>query len=312
MNKPPGNRDLPSLDLLKTFEAAARHLSFTRAGAELFLSQSAVSRQIQQLETQLGTALFLRRTRALLLTEAGQRYYRDVVQALHQLREAGAALREAGAARIVTVTAAVTFASLWLVPRLADFQQHHPDIEVRVAADNALRDLDRERIDVAVRYATRKLAGAGALRLFGERVLPVCSPAYARRHGLRAPRDLARCVLLHFADPLQPTPWLTWEAWFEAVAERAPAARGVLRFSHYDMMLRAATSGQGVALGRLPLIAAALDDGALIAPFAAARYSAGARERAYWLNAAATARERLAVRTFMQWLRAQAAAQGSE
>lgn len=300
-------RDLPSLDLLKAFEAAARHLSFTRAGAELFLSQSAISRQIQQLETQLGVPLFIRRTRALLLTDAGQRYYRDVSQALHQLREAGASLRAAPETRVVTVTTGMTLASLWLVPRLADFQQQHPEIEVRVAADNVVRDLDRDRLDVAIRYSMRRIAGPGAVRLFGERVAPVCSPLLLKKQTLRRPEDLARFVLLHFEDPDQLTPWLAWESWFEAMHVPPVAPKGVLRFSHYDMTLRAAASGQGIALGRLPLIQPMLDDGALIEPLNAARYSAGTRDRDYWLTTAQSARERPEVRTFMQWLRAQAA-----
>lgn len=300
-------RDLPSLDLLKAFEAAARHLSFTRAGAELFLSQSAVSRQIQQLEAQLGTALFVRRTRALLLTDAGQRYYRDVSQALHQLREAGAGLHEVAEGRVVTVTTAMTFASLWLVPRLADFQQQHPEIEVRVAADNQLRDLDRDRLDVSIRYSPRKTAGPGAVQLFGERVAPVCSPQLLKKNVLRRPEDLARFVLLHFEDPDNLTPWLAWASWFEAMNAPSITPRGVLRFSHYDMALRAAASGQGVALGRMPLIQPMLDDGTLVEPLAAARFSAGTRDRAYWLNVAQGARERSEVRIFMQWLRAQAA-----
>lgn len=301
-------RDLPSLDLLKAFEAAARHLSFTRAGAELFLSQSAMSRQIQQLERQLDTPLFIRRTRALLLTDAGRRYYRDVSQALHQLREAGAGLRAVSEDRVVTVTTAMTCASLWLVPRLADFQQQHPEIEVRVAADNQVRDLERDRLDVAIRYSPRKTAGPGAVRLFGERVAPVCSPLLLKKHPLRRPEDLARFVLLHFDDPDNLTPWLAWDSWFEAINKPPVTPRGGLRFSHYDMALRAATSGQGVALGRLPLIQPMLDDDALTEPLAASRHSVDTRDRAYWLIAAPGSRERPEVCTFMQWLRDQASA----
>lgn len=299
MYKPP---DLPSLDLLKAFEAAARHLSFTRAGAELFLSQSAVSRQIQQLETQLGLPLFIRRTRALLLTEAGQRYYRDVNQVLHQLREAGANLNVAADSRIVTITTTVSFAALWLVPHLADFQQQHPEIETRIAADNIVRDLERDRMDVAVRYSTRKVAGAGATRLFGERVLPVCAPKLLGKNKLRAPEDLSRFVLLQFDDPTQLTPWLTWHVWFEAMKVAAPVPKGVLHFSHYDMMVRAAINGQGIALGRLPLIGSLLDDGTLVAPLTEARYSTMAQDRAYWLMVTPAAQKRPEVRTFMTWL----------
>src|SRR5512145_2646961 len=152
-------RDLPaSLDALRGFEAAARLLSFTAAAAELFLTQSAVSRQVQQLEEQLGVKLFERRTRALALTEAGTQYYRQVSAALNQLREATAAVR-ANTTQIVRVTTTVTFASLWLVPRLAAFQAKHGDVSVHVVADNSVRDLERLALDVAIRYCPASVAG---------------------------------------------------------------------------------------------------------------------------------------------------------
>jgi DNA-binding transcriptional LysR family regulator len=297
-----GFRDLPALDRLKAFEAAARLLSFTRAATELHLSQSAVSRQIQQLEAQLGTPLFVRRTRALELTDAGERYRRDVALALQHLRNAGTALRAASRSGSITVTTAMTFASLWLVPRLADFQARHPEIEVRIVADNAVRNLARDRIDLAVRYSTRALAGDAAKRLFGERILPVCSPRVAERHPVRKPADLARCVLLDFADPDRLVPWLAWDAWFAAIGLPPPKTTGGLRLSHYDMVLRAAIGGQGVALGRLPLIQPLLDEGTLIAPLPAARYAADTRGRAYWLIASDEARGKPETQTFMRWV----------
>ena len=211
MNK---RRDLPDLDLLKGFEAAARLLSFTKAGAELFLTQSAISRQVQALEQQLGVPLFQRRTRALLLTDAGQRYFRAVSATLAQLREATARLAADQTSGTLTVTTTVTFASLWLVPRLADFQRRHPEITVRLVADNAIQDLKRERLEVAIRYSTRKLAGEGAVKLFGERVVPVCSPRLLKHATLAQPADLANFVLLHFDDPEAQAPWLSWNVWF--------------------------------------------------------------------------------------------------
>jgi DNA-binding transcriptional LysR family regulator len=295
-------RDLPSLELLKAFEVAARHLSFTRAGAELFLSQSAVSRQIQQLETQLGAALFIRRARALSLTESGKRYYREVNQALNQLRAATASLAATPAGRLVTVTSPVSFASLWLAPQLAGFQQQHPDIEVRIAADNAIRDLDRSQIDVAIRYSTRQQAGPGAMRLFGEYVLPVVSPALARKGSLRHAGDLNRFVMLHFEDPVLATPWLSWDVWFETMKAPPPTPKGVLRFSHYDILLRAAINGQGVALGRMPLIAPMLASGALVAPLRQSQVKSSLGDRSYWLIESPASRERPQVRTFIQWL----------
>jgi len=186
-------RDLPtSLDLLRGFEAAARHLSFTAAGEELFVTQSAISRQVQTLEEQLGVKLFERRTRALVLTKAGESYYRDVAKALQHLRDATAGVR-GGNDPLVRITTTVTFASLWLIPRLNQFQSKHADIPVHVLADNALHDLDRDSVDVAVRYTTAEAAGKGAVMLFGGTVAPVCSPSLTEiQKRLRKPQDLLR------------------------------------------------------------------------------------------------------------------------
>ena len=160
-------RDLPaSLDLLRGFEAAARLLSFTSAAAELHLTQSAVSRQVQQLEEQLGVKLFERRTRALILTEAGERYYREVSKALALVRDATSAVR-AKTEPIVRVTTTASFASLWLVPRLAQFQADHGEIAVHVVADNTVRDLEHHGLDVAIRYCPQDAVGADAICLFG-------------------------------------------------------------------------------------------------------------------------------------------------
>ncbi|MGQ0752420.1 MAG: transcriptional regulator GcvA [Betaproteobacteria bacterium] len=301
-------RDLPALDLLKAFEAAARHLSFTKAGAELYLSQSAVSRQIQQLEAQLGVALFLRRTRALLLTDAGQRYFRAVAQALKDLREATARLEGPSQDCTVRVTTTVTFASLWLVPRLADFQEKHPGIAVHVAADNTVRDLDREGLDLSIRYSTARVAGPGASKLFGERVLPVCSPKLLARRRIERPEDLQHFVLLHYEDPEQNTPWLSWEVWFEVMKVKRFTPKGTLYFSHYDQAIRAAVNGQGVALGRLPLIAGMLQEGSLVAPLRDARYSTDSEDRAYWLITSDAAHARGPVQTFVAWLNEQTSA----
>src|SRR3990172_8867927 len=135
-------RSLPSLDLLRGFEAAARNLSFTKAAAELFVTQSAVSRQIKTVEEHLGVALFVRRHRALLLTEAGHELYRATAQALQQLADAAARIRDRDAARTLTVTATIGFASLWLISRLTDFRSLRPDIDIRIAANNKKIDLE--------------------------------------------------------------------------------------------------------------------------------------------------------------------------
>lgn len=298
--------DLPALDLLKSFEASARLLSFTKAGQELFLSQSAISRQIGQLESQLGVPLFVRRVRLLLLTDAGQAYYRDISELLQKLRDATARLSRPQSSGVVTLTTTLTVASLWLVPRLSDFQRRHPDISVHVAADNAFRDLKAGALDLSIRYCTREMAGPGAVKLFGERVVPVCSPALMAARTLAKPEDLADFSLLHYEDPEGRGLWLSWDVWFEVMGLRPVKAKSTLRFSHYDQLMRAAIDGQGVALGRIPLVEPWIREGKLATPFADKRYSMGTKNRAYWLLISPVAGRRSDVQTFAAWLREQA------
>jgi DNA-binding transcriptional LysR family regulator len=298
-------RDLPSLDLLKGFESAARHLSFTRAGAELFLTQSAISRQVQALEEQLGVRLFQRRTRALLLTDDGQRYFKAVREALDDLRAATAAVRAGKGGSALTVSTTVTFASLWLVPRLSQFQAAHPGIQVRLVADNRIQDLERDRIDAAVRYCPPGMAGAGAVRLFGVRVLPVTSPEVVRAARLERPEDLARCVLLEY-DDAERTPWMTWRVWFETMRVPMPTPAGMVRFSQPDQVITAALAGQGVALGSVPLADELLRSGRLVAPFGR-RHTSPGQSRAYYAIVAQQSADLPAARAFVDWLRSAAA-----
>jgi DNA-binding transcriptional LysR family regulator len=293
-------RELPGLDLLKGFEAAARHLSFTKAGGELFLTQSAISRQVQALEEQLGVKLFQRRTRSLLLTDEGQRYYKAVRAALDDLRAATAAVRKDAGAAVLTVSTTVTFASLWLVPKLAGFQSAQPGVQVRLVAENRLQDLDRERIDIAVRYCPPAIAGRGAAKLFGERVLPVVSPKVAARLKLARPEDLARAVLLEY-DGVPHTVWLTWPVWFETMKVPMPRPAGTLQFTQYHQIIQAAVAGQGVALGRVPLVDQLLRTKELVAPFGRTRTTA-AESRAYYVVVNPRAVARPEVQAFVGWL----------
>ncbi len=297
------HRTLPSLDLLRGFEAAARNLSFTKAAAELFLTQSAVSRQVKAIEDHLGVALFARRHRALLLTEAGHELYRATAQALRQLADAAAKIRDRDAASTLTVTATIGFASLWLIPRLADFRSQRPDIDIRIAANNKMLDLERERIDVAVRYCRPKTAPRGAVKLFGEEVLPVCSPkSVTRAAPLARPEDLRRHVLLHYEGPDGITPWLSWTVWLETMQLSGLKPAGSLRFVQYDQAIRAAIDGQGVALGTTPLVRQLIKQGKLIAPLAGKFDSS----RAYFLVTSSAAAERQEVKDFAAWLLRQA------
>src|SRR6476660_1024951 len=172
---------LPDLDLLAGFEAAARHLSFTKAGEELFLTQSAVSRQIKELEDQLGVALFHRRHRALALTEAGQQLYAAAAQVLTTMRTATSRLRAQTGKRPLSVTTTASFAALWLIPRLAGFRRTHPEVDVRITADTRVQDLERDGLDLAIRHGPASLAGPNAIRLFRERVFRVCRPKMLKK-----------------------------------------------------------------------------------------------------------------------------------
>ena len=301
-------RELPaSLDLLRGFESAARLLSFTSAAAELYVTQSAVSRQVQQLEEQLGVKLFERRTRALVLTKAGETYYREVSKALALLREATSFVR-AKTAPVVRVTTTVSFASLWLVPRLAQFQAEHDDITVHVVADNQVRDLGPHGLDVAIRYCAQDDVGADAVFLFGEHVAPVASPELLKGKRIRSAEDLLQLPLLDIDDPASTTIWLSWKVWCETMNVPRPRASRGLTFSHYDQIMQAAIAGQGVALGRFPLVDPFLADRRLVMPLKDERFAMRAH-RAYWLIVSPTAR-RDEVNVFLEWIRAQALAPG--
>ena len=296
---------LPALDLLVGFEAAARHLSFTKAGEELFLTQSAVSRQIKELEDQLGVELFQRRHRALALTDAGKSYYASAAQVLTTMRAATDRLRAQAGKKGLSVTTTHSFAALWLIPRLAGFTRSHPGVDVRIMADTRVQDLDRDGLDLAIRHGPASLAGSGAIKLFGERVFPVCSPKLLkdRSKPLRAPHDLRHHCLLHYDDPEVRHPWLHWKTWLEVerIADLRPAA--TLSFSGYEQIIPAAIAGHGVALGRSPLVKDLLASGELVAPFKSSADPA----RAYYAILSRTAEGRPEVDEFVAWLKDEAA-----
>jgi LysR family transcriptional regulator, glycine cleavage system transcriptional activator len=299
----PSRNALPSLDLLVGFEAAARHLSFTKAGEELYLTQSAVSRQIKELEDQLGVPLFQRRHRALALTEAGQQLYAAAAQVLSTMRSTTERLRsQAGRRRPLAVTTTNSFASLWLIPRLAGFTREHPGVDVRITADVRVQDLERDGLDIALRHGPAALAGPDAVRLFGEKVFPVCSPRLLKKLPLAKPADLRHHVLLHYDDPDARHPWLHWKTWLEVehIADLKPAA--TLAFSGFEQIIPAAVAGHGVALGRSPLVKNLLDSGELVAPFKSQADPA----RAYYAVVAKSAASRPEVKDFVEWLKAEA------
>ena len=293
---------LPPLDTLLAFEAAARHLSFTRAAQAMFVTQSAISKQIAVLELALGTRLFERRTRVLKLTPAGERLLRSAEAALTTLREAVAELR-AGEEPTVTLAVTPAFASFSLIPRLADFRRINPGIDIRISADTRLVDLERERFDAAIRYLPDRAAPGDAIRLSGDTVVAVCSPKMLKKsqHPLKKPTDLAHQVLLDYEAEDTARPWLSWPVWMEAagVTDLRPAGR--IAFNQYESAIRAAIDGQGVALATQELVAALLKSGALVAPLPQ-RFS---NPRSYYLVISPRGAENPAVRAFAQWIQAE-------
>jgi DNA-binding transcriptional LysR family regulator len=297
-------RALPSLDFLRGFEAAGRRLSFTLAADELYLTQSALSRQIKALEDALGIPLFERRHRSLVLTSRGAMFHREVTEVLQSLADAADRTRSGTRSPGLTVSTTVSFASLWIIPRLATFRAQHPDVEVYVSADDRVVDLARGDVDVVVRYLPDSAKPQGAIRLFGERMTPVASPNLVRGPlALRTAADLANHVLLHLDDPDGRTPWLDWRSWLASNGHPGLKPKGSLRFRLYDQVVQAAVGGQGVALGRLPMVAEHVRDGRLVAPFAR-KYDS---TRGFFALAAPRVAERVDVVAFLRWLADEAA-----
>ena len=293
--------DLPPLELLRSFESAARHLSFTRAAAELHLTQSAISRQIQQLEQSLGVLLFERRHRALGLTEPGRILQRAANECLERLRDATARLRAVPTLRQVAITCTPGFASLWLIPRLSAFTTSHPGVDVRISATlEVIGDLDRARLDLAVRFVDIA-AGTGAA-LFEETVVPLCSPRVAA--GLRVPADLAEQTLLTIDSPAgqHETPTIDWEPWLRRMGLNDLRMRSTLRFTHYTDAVAAAVAGQGVVIGRLPLLADLLRDGRLVAPLG----EGAASRRGQFVEVSRRGAANRDAQDFIRWMRAEA------
>jgi LysR family glycine cleavage system transcriptional activator len=255
-------RRLPPLNALRVFEAAARHLSFTRAAEELNVTQAAVSHQIKGLEARLGLKLFHRLNRALLLTDQGQAYFPPVRDALDTLAQATERLGATDTAGRLTVSTLVSFAANWLVPRLGRYRALHPEIDVRITTSDFLVEFAREDVDLAIRYGGGDWRGLDAARLMTEEVFPVCSPGLLDRGPpLRDPSDLRHYTLLH--DEMRED----WRMWLMAAgATDIDATRGP-SFSNSNLVVQAAIAGEGVALGRSVLVADDLDAGRLVRPF---------------------------------------------
>lgn len=293
---------LQSLDLVRGFVAAGRRMSITLAAEDLCLTQSAVSRQVAALEEALGVKLLRRGYRAIAFTPEGERFFRVADIAVQQLQDAWEALGKRHEKLPVTITASIGVAGLWLLPRLGALIEQHPDIDVRMATNNRLLDLRAENVDLAIRYCTAASAPAGAVRLFGESLVPVAHPSLGLRRRPLAD-VLSDQVLIDFDDPRRP--WLQWADRLRAMGLGKVKPKRLLRFNQYDQVVYAATSGRGVALGRTALVEPLLRNGSLEALDWDA--ALGRSDYAYWLVLAEDP-PRSDVAHVAQWMKAQAGA----
>jgi LysR family glycine cleavage system transcriptional activator len=261
-------RPLPPLNALGAFESAGRHLSFTKAAAELNVTPAAIGHQVKALEELLEVPLFRRLTRALRLTEAGQAALPPLRDGFDKLAEAVELLRTQEDSGAVTVSLGPCFAAKWLVPRLDRFRAAHPDLDVRLDATDELVDFQRDNVDLAIRYGGGNYPGVEAERLLSEEIFPVCSPNL--REGpepLEQPDDLRHHTLIHLEWDSEDVTAPTWRMWLLAAGihdidfTRGPA------FSMRTLALQAAIEGQGVALASSFLVADDLAAGRLVVPF---------------------------------------------
>jgi len=244
--------------------------------------------------------LFERRPRALVLTEHGQALYAVAADALDRLQTAVDRLRMGGRTGQLSLTTTTGFASLWLIPRLRRFTSLHPDVDVRISATTEMLNLERSLVDLAIRYCPPEAVPEGATRLFGEGVLPVCARSLLRDRSrpLKRPHDLRRHTLLHFDYPGAMRSFMDWGTWLTALGIGELKSAGALHFTQYEQMIQAAVDGQGVALGRQPLVNDLIASGVLAAPFK----NAVVGSRAYFLIEQPAARGKVQVRQFAAWL----------
>ena len=288
---------LPSLTGLQAFEAVARHMSFTRAAAELNVTQTAVSHRIARLEAELGLRLFLRRNRGIVLTEQAQAYLAGVSGAFEALHRSTERLLRQDEQGVLTVSTLVSFAAKWLVPRLAGFQEAHPEINVRILTSGANVDFGREDVDMAIRYGDGSWPGLRADLLVEEALLPVCSPKLLQGpNPLREPKDLAGRPAVHitaYGDD--------WARWLAAAKLEGLVLGRQLKFDLAFAAIEAVIDGAGVGMGRTSLVDYDLANGRLVAPF-------GPRlpRRAFYVVAPEQKAEQRKIKLFRNWLLASA------
>jgi LysR family transcriptional regulator, glycine cleavage system transcriptional activator len=303
------NDHLPPLSALRAFEAAARHMSFTKAAEELFVTPAAVSHQIHALEEDLGVRLFHRLNRSIELTASARVLLPGLSEAFAAIRSSVRRLRAHNDTGSLTVTASPSFAAKWLVLRLHRFQERCAEVDVRISATDEVVDLSKGDFDIAIRYGAGRYPGLDVELLFTNEVFPACSPQLLANSGrpLRTPDDLRHHALIHDQaverDPLVPT----WPMWLKAAGVKdVPTASG-LSFNNMSLALDAAIAGHGVVLAYSTIAAADIAAGRLIRLFSLALPD----QFSYYIVTASGALERPKVRAFRDWLRAEADTQSA-
>jgi LysR family transcriptional regulator, glycine cleavage system transcriptional activator len=257
----------PSLDALRIFVVAARHLSFTEAASELNLTQSAVSHRIRGLEEELGLALFKRLTRRLELTAQGRALAQRIGSAIGDIDRSIVELGRVDDAGPLKVTMLPSVASHWLLPRLPRIRGRHPELDVQVIADARLLDLRAEGIDLAIRFCRAPHPGYAATRLMGDRIFPVCTPDLLRQHGpVDSIEALLALPLLHDSATDGDGSDTDWRAWLDHHGKADADCRAGQHFSESSMLINAALLGLGVAMARASLVADQIASGALVCP----------------------------------------------
>lgn len=293
------SKRLPPLNALRVFDSAARHLSFTKAAEELFVTQAAVSHQIKTLEEFLGLKLFRRRNRSLLLTEEGQSYYLDIKEIFSSINEATRKLLARSAKGALTVSLSPSFAIQWLVPRLSGFNQAYPGIDVRIQAVDREEDKLADDVDVAIFYGRGNWTGLRTDRLYAEYLIPVCAPSLLTgEKPLKTPSDLIYHTLLH------DTSRRDWQAYVRQleIQNQINVQQGPI-FSHSSMVIQAAVHGQGVALVNNVMARSEIESGRLVRPFPDVLIS----KNAFYLVCQDSQAELGKIAAFRQWILSQAA-----
>ena len=300
--------NLPPLNALRAFEAAGRHLSFTRAAEELHVTPAAVGHQVKALEDTLGVKLFRRLTRAIALTDAGQALLPGLRDGFVSFEQAVGRLRGLEEGGVLTVSVAQSLMAKWLVPRLERFHEAYPDIDLRMLSTGRFVDFAREDVDLAIRHGLGRWPGLSVDLLLTDELFPVCSPALLEGpHPLKEPDDLRHHTLLHHAlhKTIFGDAGPDWVTWLEAARVDGIDATHSLSLSPGSMVIQAAISGQGVALGQSVLVEADLAEGRLVKPFELAIPV----DYAYYVVCPENAAERPKVAAFRQWIMEEAGTQ---